>query len=70
MGRIVLTEFISLDGGETPDKSTWTLTESLTVGEGVLITVFERRFQAFRRQSPSGRPAGGTCPRPIIGLAR
>lgn len=29
--------------GETPDKSTWTLTESLTVGEGVLITVFQRR---------------------------
>jgi dihydrofolate reductase len=29
--------------GETPDKSTWTLTESLTVGEGVLITVFQRQ---------------------------
>ncbi|MFC0508951.1 dihydrofolate reductase family protein [Micromonospora costi] len=29
--------------GETPDKSIWTLTESITVGEGVLITVFQRR---------------------------
>ncbi|MEV1333591.1 dihydrofolate reductase family protein [Micromonospora costi] len=29
--------------GETPDKSTWTLTESITVGEGVLITIFQRR---------------------------
>jgi hypothetical protein len=28
--------------GETPDKSAWTLTESITVGEGVLITVLQR----------------------------
>jgi dihydrofolate reductase len=27
---------------ETPDKTTWRLTRSLTVGEGVLITLFER----------------------------
>ena len=28
--------------GETTDKSTWKLTESMTVGEGVLITVLQR----------------------------
>ncbi|MEJ1104919.1 dihydrofolate reductase family protein [Kribbella sp. CCNWLW197] len=28
--------------GETPDKTRWKLTKSLTVGEGVLITVFQR----------------------------
>jgi dihydrofolate reductase len=28
--------------GDTPDKSTWKLTRSMTVGEGVLITVFRR----------------------------
>jgi dihydrofolate reductase len=28
--------------GETPDKTRWQLTESLTVGEGVLITNFKR----------------------------
>jgi dihydrofolate reductase len=28
--------------GETPDKSTWKLTGSRTVGEGVLITTFQR----------------------------
>ncbi|MEU4604914.1 dihydrofolate reductase family protein [Kribbella sp. NPDC023972] len=28
--------------GETPDKTTWRLTQSLTVGEGVLITDFQR----------------------------
>jgi dihydrofolate reductase len=28
--------------GETPDRSTWRLTESRAVGEGVLITTFER----------------------------
>ncbi|MFG1820769.1 dihydrofolate reductase family protein [Kribbella sp. NPDC049174] len=28
--------------GETPDKSRWQLIKSLTVGEGVLITVFQR----------------------------
>jgi dihydrofolate reductase len=28
--------------GETPDKSTWQLTGSRTVGEGVLITTFQR----------------------------
>lgn len=28
--------------GETPDKTTWKLTGSRTVGEGILITVFER----------------------------
>ncbi len=27
---------------ETPDKTTWRLTRSQTVGEGVLITIFER----------------------------
>jgi dihydrofolate reductase len=82
MGRVVVTEFISLDGvelqvagsirlaqtliardlvdeihlmtfpvvlgtgrrlfGETPDQSTWKMTESRAVGEGVLITTFER----------------------------
>ncbi|QYN35925.1 dihydrofolate reductase family protein [Pseudonocardia sp. DSM 110487] len=86
MGRIVVTEFISLDGvveapggedfkhpnwafafdrvdeihlmtfpivlgtgrrlfGETPDKSTWKLTASRTVGEGIPITVFQRADQ-------------------------
>ena len=29
--------------GETPDKSTWTLTEAITVGDGVLITILQRR---------------------------
>lgn len=28
--------------GETTDKSTWKLTESTTVGEGILITIFQR----------------------------
>jgi dihydrofolate reductase len=28
--------------GEAPDKSAWRLTESTTVGEGVLITIFQR----------------------------
>lgn len=28
--------------GETPDKSTWKLTESITVGEGVLVTSLQR----------------------------
>jgi len=28
--------------GETADKSAWTLTESITVGEGVLITILQR----------------------------
>jgi dihydrofolate reductase len=28
--------------GETPDKSTWKLTESITVGQGVLITILRR----------------------------
>lgn len=28
--------------GETPDKSAWKLTETLTVGEGVLITILQR----------------------------
>lgn len=28
--------------GETPDKTRWQLTQALTVGEGVLITVFQR----------------------------
>lgn len=28
--------------GETPDKSAWKLTESITVGEGVLITILRR----------------------------
>ncbi len=28
--------------GETTDKSTWKLTESITVGEGIPITIFER----------------------------
>jgi dihydrofolate reductase len=28
--------------GETPDRSAWKLTEATTVGEGVLITVFQR----------------------------
>lgn len=28
--------------GETPDKQAWKLSESLTVGEGVLITSFQR----------------------------
>ncbi|MGW1341075.1 dihydrofolate reductase family protein [Kribbella sp. NPDC002412] len=27
---------------ETPDKTTWRLTQSLTVGEGILITTFQR----------------------------
>jgi dihydrofolate reductase len=31
--------------GETPDKTTWQLTESRTVGEGVLITIFQRADQ-------------------------
>jgi dihydrofolate reductase len=31
--------------GETPDKSTWTLTESTAVGDSVLITIFERARQ-------------------------
>jgi dihydrofolate reductase len=28
--------------GETPDKTRWQLTTSLTVGEGILVTVFQR----------------------------
>jgi dihydrofolate reductase len=28
--------------GETSDKTTWKPTESITVGEGVLITIFQR----------------------------
>jgi dihydrofolate reductase len=28
--------------GETPDKTRWQLTQALTVGEGILITTFER----------------------------
>ncbi|MFY9776283.1 MAG: hypothetical protein WAK28_17105 [Trebonia sp.] len=28
--------------GETPDKSAWKLTETITVGEGVLITILQR----------------------------
>lgn len=28
--------------GDMPDKSTWTLADSMTVGDGVLITVFRR----------------------------
>jgi dihydrofolate reductase len=28
--------------GETPDKSVWKLTESITVGQGVLITILRR----------------------------
>ncbi len=28
--------------GETTDKTTWKLTESRTVGEGILITIFQR----------------------------
>jgi dihydrofolate reductase len=28
--------------GQTPDKSVWKLTESITVGEGVLITILQR----------------------------
>ncbi|BCB77802.1 dihydrofolate reductase family protein [Phytohabitans flavus] len=28
--------------GETPDKTAWKLTETLTVGEGVLITILKR----------------------------
>lgn len=28
--------------GETPDKSVWKLIESMTVGEGVLITILQR----------------------------
>jgi dihydrofolate reductase len=28
--------------GETPDKSAWKLTESITVGQGVLITILQR----------------------------
>lgn len=28
--------------GETPDKSAWKLTESITVGDGVLITILQR----------------------------
>ena len=28
--------------GDTPDKTTWTLADSRTVGDGVLITVFRR----------------------------
>jgi hypothetical protein len=31
--------------GETPDKSTWKLTASRTVGEGIPITVFQRADQ-------------------------
>jgi dihydrofolate reductase len=31
--------------GETTDKTTWQLTESRTVGEGVLITIFQRADQ-------------------------
>jgi dihydrofolate reductase len=31
--------------GETPDKSTWKLTESRTVGEGIPITIFQRADQ-------------------------
>lgn len=27
--------------GQTPDKSAWKLTESITVGDGVLITIFQ-----------------------------
>lgn len=32
--------------GETTDKSTWKLTESKTVGEGILITIFQRADRA------------------------
>jgi dihydrofolate reductase len=28
--------------GETPDKTTWKLTDVTTVGEGILITIFQR----------------------------
>jgi dihydrofolate reductase len=28
--------------GETPDRSTWRLTDATTVGEGVLVTVLHR----------------------------
>ena len=28
--------------GEAPDKTVWQLTQSLTVGEGILITVYQR----------------------------
>jgi hypothetical protein len=43
MGRIVIAEFLSLDGtgkrlfGETSDKKTLRLTDTKTVGDGVVI---------------------------------
>lgn len=29
--------------GETPDKSAWSLTEATTYGDGVLVTIYQRR---------------------------
>jgi hypothetical protein len=42
---------------ENPGKSTWHLSESITVGEGVLITILRRLRCGSRSLAAGGRAA-------------